>query len=491
MMYRKRIYFAILYLGMLSGTVIAGDRLTVASTVESVELGKPFVLNVMTSLKTPSLARIDLSPLQKDFVIKEVGDVSYSESQEVQMLRLRLYARDTGIFTIPELKFEGRSSYSFPVRIEKAIDPKTKKPVDIKFEFKHNSPWVRQQWILKVTITSADEIIILKTEQPDLENFRGTVIEQSSYHNVSDGKYLHKTGWVLFPGRAGTFDLDLPAIKYYRDGVNTHNFYPPRLTLNVKPLPAYIPGTVPVGKLSLRLDGPDNPFLIRGNLHSYKMEIVGHGIQAVDMPVITMETDGQEQTLHYQSKKLAQQVFAHHRLDSRILYTFPFVSVKSGLITFSGIRLQYFDPDDGRLHAETFYPGTWFSLPYWLAILLLLSFVGLVFYIVRLLINWLAKKWRYLRICKSVISVISSTDDCADFKKALQVFAGAEGWLDNPSMLQIKRTWKDHYPHNAKNIAVFDLLMRRLYRGDDIDVNVIRNQLLLLIYSRAKIFRYI
>jgi len=470
---------------------MAEDRLTVASTSENVELGKPFVLNVTTSIKTPSLARIDLSPLQKDFVIKEVGDVSQNESQEAQMLRLRLYARDTGIFTIPELQFAGISSPAFPIKIDRAIDPKTKEPVDIKFEYKHSSPWVRQQWILKATIASADEIIILKTEPPDLENFRGTVIEKNSYHNVSDGKYLHETGWVLFPARAGAFEVDLPAIKYYRDGVNTHNFYPPRLTLNVKPLPAYIPGTVPVGKLSLRLDGPDNPFLIRGNLHSYKMEVVGQGIQAVDMPVITMEADGQEQTLHYQSTKRAQQVFAHHHLDSRIAYTFPFVSIKTGLITFSSIRLQYFDPDDGRLHAETFYPGTWFSMPAWLAILLGIAIVGLVFYLVRLLINWLTKKWRYLRICKSVIWVISNTDDCVEFKKALQIFAGAEGWLDNPSMLQIKQAWKDRYPHNAKNITVFDLLMRRLYRGDEIDITVIRNQLLALMYSRSHIFRYI
>jgi hypothetical protein len=231
--------------------------------------------------------------------------------------------------------------------------------------------------------------------------------------------------------------------------------------------------------------------MISGDLNHYQLQIIGEGIQLADMPVISLQSLEPSETLHYQYIKEAQQELSTHGLSSKVSYRFPFVTAKTGLVTFAEIRLQYFDPVSGRLHSQTFNPESLVSLPWWLAALLFMLVALTALYIIRLIILFFVNKWRYLKTCRTVLHTIDKSCDCNDYKTALQLFARAEGWQENLSLQQIKRCWARHIQKTGENLAVFDLLMRSLYRGEKIEIEMIRQQLLSLIYARRRLFRFI
>ena len=482
----------IILLALLYSTgAIANNDLFVESSARQIELGKPFFIELRTGIQSSSLAKIDLTALQSDFFVRERMDVHFDAINNQQLLRLKVYARNKGILTIPSLQFAGKSSSPLSIKITSAIDPKTGKPLEVYFNYNDEILWAKQQWVLTAGLISDAQIVHLETEQATLQFFDHLTLTPGKHTPTSDGKFRHETGWVLFPAKAGNFDLQLPAIKYYRDGVNTHNFYPPHLQVTVRSLPVYIPGTVPVGRLSLRLVEPAQPFLISGNLNHYQLEVIGEGIQLADMPVISLQSLESSETLHYQYVKEEHQEIKRQGMSSKVSYRFPFVTANTGLVTFSEIRLQYFDPMSGRLHSQTFNPGSRLSLPWWLAALLFMLLAVLVLYIIRKIIIFCVNRWRYLKTCRTVLYTIDKSRDCNDYKTALQLLSRVEGWQDNPSLQQIKWYWAQHSPKAGENLAVFDLLMRCLYRGEKVEVETIRQQLLSLIYSRRGLFRFI
>jgi hypothetical protein len=487
----RRILVIILLALLYSACALANNGLIVESSARQVELGKPFFIDLRTGIQSSPLANIDLTALKSDFFVREIMDVHYDAVNKQQVLRLKVYPRDKGILTIPSLQFAGQSSSPLTIEISSAIDPKTGKPLEVYFSYDNEPLWAKQQWVVTAGIISDAKIVHLESEQPTLQFFDQIALTPGQHSQAGDGKFRHETGWVLFPARAGNFELELPAIKYYRDGVNTHNFYPPHLQVTVRPLPVYIPGTVPVGRLSIRLEGPAQPFMISGDLNHYQLQIIGEGIQLADMPVISLQSLEPSETLHYQYIKEAQQELSTHGLSSKVSYRFPFVTAKTGLVTFAEIRLQYFDPVSGRLHSQTFNPESLVSLPWWLAALLFMLVALTALYIIRLIILFFVNKWRYLKTCRTVLHTIDKSRDCNDYKTALQLFARAEGWQENLSLQQIKRCWARHIQKTGENLAVFDLLMRSLYRGEKIEIEMIRQQLLSLIYARRRLFRFI
>lgn len=151
--------------GSLSGQAAV---LQVHADAPAVELGNP--LHVVVQAKAAaaseirSLADLDLSALRQDFEIVRQRHADASDNgASKQQLELTLYPRRTGALVIPALAF--RDARSQPVRIQ--VRPGRAQGQAIRFasELSTVRPWLRQQVLIRITITTADAFASLHSER--------------------------------------------------------------------------------------------------------------------------------------------------------------------------------------------------------------------------------------------------------------------------------------------------------------------------------------
>lgn len=462
-------------------------ELNVSINHNQVELGKPVTLFIHSSQTSVSLDNIDLTTLKRDFYIKNIQEPVTSNQQ--QTLSVTLYPRTTGHLSIPELYFIKTRSQPIPLKVKPAIDPKDNSEIEVKYSVSTHSPWKKQQVLVKLGLTSHSSILVIKT--PDAYSVHSDIfsldVSSNPTNNESNKLTQHTTGWAVFPRQAGTHQLELPAIQLVRDGITTHRFYPPLLQLDIKPLPVYIPATMPIGHLSFNINTPADHTIITDTIHNAEFSLKSEGVMPSTLPSIATQLKSREEISFYPASKKSIQSTSTQGIISEDRYTISYKTNKQGIINPGEIKLSYFDPDSGTIKSLSKTMGNSFSIHRGLLIFLVIAIVIAGYFLLIKIYGLLKLKWHCLSGYRQVLKLLPAINKPEDIKYSLMKIALAERWHDNLTLQQWLTHWSDKHAIpctiNIHNLEVV------LYGRGNTDLEELKHNIRQLCFARWPIFR--
>ena len=445
-------------------------------------LGRPIRAELYgIELKT-KITDINLSKLNEsfgvltDYSINDTSDERWP-NQSVQILKFKLYPRYTGKIIIPHLNVNDLQTKKREVEISLG---ETGEP---KISSSTNMPYVRQQFILNISIKSDDSTSRLSIREDfKINGFESTSLPFSRIKE-KNGKYTNKIGWALTALKSGEQKIELPPIEYSVSGVLRKQFYLPQNVVNIKPLPSYVPPTLPIGKISLESQ-PPYAWLIQTNTLAYwKINIRGEVNNAYRLPAILrkIRTNSDFQFLPVNSKHLSE--ISNNNLLSVTNHTIPFKALSSGFLKLPNLTIQYFDPDKGEIKDITYESSRIFVLGLFWQIIL----GTFVLYLLYNLFNVIYRKAINLKISKEkrkkALGFLQDIKNTTQIKESMKLIAEAECWPKNITICQWGDSWKKKYKVND---SFGDLMQKTSSLFYSLETNNDISELGLQLYSVVK-----
>jgi hypothetical protein len=271
----------------------------------------------------------------------------------------------------------------------------------------------------------------------------------------------HELGWVLYPQIAGDLRIELPPVEYRRDGVITHLIHPPAIQLRVRPLPLFVPPTMPIGRMDLDVSLPDGRFLVKDELNFLELRITAEGPPGRNASVLLRQLRSEEAVTFYPPRDVTDERPGHR--DERV-YQIPFAPGTTGRISLPVLRLQYFDPSTGKIVTGQHALGSHVSLPRWsihAAMALLLLGTGMV---LRYLYRILTRKLQVFRSYRAAVRSLRRAETPGELKTALMHVAEAESWPGNITLASWRCRWLRRHPGMSR-VADDILRLQALHYG--------------------------
>lgn len=455
----------LLTLALLPFTAVAAPQLSLIVNKTETQLGKPLRAELVAVDSGQALAALDLQPLRENFgVVTEESASNLSDSrwpgQSVQVLRLLLYPRQTGELRLPVLRLGETHSEAQNILVSDGSISGA--PIGVVTHLSTNSPWERQRVVLQLEVTTPDLFSALEAAAPlqapdfDVEPLPR---EREQRGAGAEKRAVLRLGWVLSPRTAGSHNIDLPAIRYNLSGRAERIYYFPTARLHVRPLPPYVPPTLPVGKVSVTSSLSSNDVLYPDTLTYWTVTVDGETVTPRGLPPILRQLESGDR-LRFLAID-SQRTWQAETRRSQVVHHIPFKPLASGRLALPELHLQYFDPDTGRLvrinHTP---PRPWVLSLTWRvvigAVLALLAsgLLVLLFRVVR-------RALQHHRERNAALAAIRRAKDARQLRQALESVAHAEGFPPNLSL----REWAAHWRARHRANPDFDHLVSRLSRA--------------------------
>jgi len=437
-------YITSLLLILISYSAQAVPQLKMYTDKVETELGRPLRLELIGIDLKEQLTEINIKPLNKHFgVVTDYAIADASDSRwpnkSVQIVHLKLYPRITGKLTIPALKINNIQSNTIEITSHKG---KTSVP---KVSFSSASPYIRQQNIVTVNVTSADSTSRLSIAKDDaIISFEAQPLAFKRTKQ-KDGRYLLQIGWALSALKSGTQQLQLPPIEYSVSGVLRKRFFLPSSVIQVKPLPNYLPPTIPVGKISIQSHLKQRYFLSTDALYYWELSLKGQLNNPYQLPPVLRQIKNNNEMRYLAINSQRSVNATENSLTSRVSHSIPFKPSSSGLISFPELHLQYFEPETGTIKTITHQADNIFVLSlFWrsAAIILALLFSAWLIVLAR-------KKWLKYQFTKQkyqqAVTLLTEQESTHAIRASLKLIAAAEYWNTNLTISQWGELWKKKY----------------------------------------------
>ncbi len=465
----------LLWLSLLIGLSANSTAATfnVLLVKSQVELGKYVYLMLSSDQTSPSLHSVDLRSLQGNFFVDSTADIV--TRQQGQHWKLRLYPRQTGHLRVAPLTFAGIRSHYQSLDVDPAIDSVTGQQLTIETSISERTAWLRQQVLLKLSVLSRDQHVVLETSSPPLPTGELHRFETVTQATKTVDLRRHTIGWAYFPTRIGKQTLQLPPIYYKRDGVITHRFYFPIQHLQVMPLPLYVPANFVVGRLSLQVM-PYTHFLLNHRLHTINIRLHAAGVLQQGLPQLENYLHSTSALHLYPVSTNLQQTSTNTGLNSQVDIQLPIRSDSNGLSRLDDIELQYFEPGSGKLQTLRYHWSPIFFISPWLLVLGgLLILPPLVYGIMKLLfiINGYWRRYRDWHLARQQLLAATTPQEV---RVAVLQMCRAEFGIGNKTLKQYSvYTGIDCEPLN-----------RALYGRSGIDIQFLKQVYLQLRLKKLK-----
>lgn len=472
----RRIVLLLLCWSGLASASLAAAGLTASVDRQQIEFGKSLILTLSSKQSGVILESVDLELLHDQFVIEPLNH-RLVDKNGMQQRQWRLYPRQPGRLTIPALRAGYVESDPLSIEVTSAIDPRDRQPVDVTFSVSSESVRLREAVYIHMTLETGSPIVVL--EQAPVMQEGLTIEKMQSRHTPSGNdrqRYRHHTGWVVIPRRDGKTRLQLPAVQFVRDGITTHRFYPPRLELDVRSLPHYLPPGIPVGRLSMHI--PDTYwFVFTSELEYLTLNLTGHDMGQQDLPVLERQLASSEALSLYPVRRTVQQTTAGGNLTSQADYEIPFRVNSIGHVTLPELRLDYFDPEQGKLLTQKVAGIEFYAINKTIFYLVAGGFlIGLWRLGNRIwpAIGKLVSRWRtYSR----VLDDLPNTPSGNGLLMLLRDIAVAEGWSANITPSQWRQRWQQLHHEDRELDRAIEKLIRYCYAAQPADITAIGNMI--------------
>ena len=234
----------------LSPVTFANAQLLIITDKDESEFGYPIHVKIVAISSKLNLKDINLEELNKAFgittnsYIDEADDTRWP-NKYVQKLNIKIYPRHQGLITFPTLTL-GRLKSE-----EKNINITTNKSSKVVQTASTTTPFQREQFSVKISMLSDTASSRLITTDINTDTRFNIKALKFSRIKQDDGLYLLQIGWAITTPYFGKQALDLPVVNYSVSGVTIKKIYPLTQSYIIKKLPAYIPPTMSIGKVSL------------------------------------------------------------------------------------------------------------------------------------------------------------------------------------------------------------------------------------------------
>ncbi|MEJ2142617.1 MAG: hypothetical protein P8Y24_09760 [Gammaproteobacteria bacterium] len=464
----------------------ASTDLNISVSEPQVELGKSVKLRLHSSQTSVSLSTIDLTPLLDNFHIKDTDEIELHNAQQSKVITL--YPRTTGQLLIPGLHFLKSAAKPVPLNVTPAIDPKDGSRIEVSYSVSTLTPWKKQQVLVRLDLTSHSSILVLHTPHAYADSSEIIGLDVfSEPANDKNHTTLHNTGWVIFPRQPGKHTIELPAIQLIRDGVTTHRFYPPYLKLAVRPLPVYIPATMPVGKLLFTADTPQSKMLISDTIYNTSFSLKAIGVMPASLPSLAAQLKSSEAISFYPATRNSTQTTTRQGLLTMDSYLVSYKANQQGMDHLGMLNINYFDPDTGTINTITQDLGSHFAFSHSLLVLVIFLIIVAGYFIITASYNWLSAKWRCLSGYYRILKSLSDMNQPADIKRGLMNIAEAENWHSNLTLHQWHQKWSTKL-HIPCPLNIPDL-EKMLYKGKKSDIHKLRQEMRQLCLGRWPVLK--
>ena len=449
-------------------------------------LGRPIRAELVgVALKT-KITDINLSKLNKSFGV--VTDYSINDTlderwpnQSVQILKFKLYPRYTGKTIIPSLNTNDIKTK------EREIDVNIGETSKINISLTTQNPYERQQFILNVSIKSDDLSSHLSIREGfKINGFESTPLPFSRIKEKG-GTYTNKIGWALIALKSGEQELELPPVEYSVSGVLRKQFYLPHHVINIKPLPSYVPPTLPIGEISLQSQPPYAWLIHSDTLAYWEINVKGKVNNAYRLPAILrqIKSNSHFQFLPANSKHLFE--ISNSNLLSVTNHTIPFKALSSGFLKLPILNIQYFDPNTGEIKDISYETDRIFVLGLFWQIIL--GF--LLIYLIYNLFNFIYRKAIKLKTSKEkrtkALENLQEKINATQIKASIRLIAEAEYWPNNMTISQWGNNWKKRYQVNDNFDDLIQKISSFLYGLEtNFDLNELSSELHSLIKNRKR-----
>ena len=227
-------------------TICLAANLELDLSSHQVEMGKHIIATLNYQGKTKP-ADIDLSFWEKDFYIQkqdyyaEVINAQQFASQTI----LRLYPRRIGDLTLDSIAQGG--AMVKPIHIQ--VKPSIRKGIDgtPKLTKIKTTYWADEVFKVSIAVNLHHPSNKITTQDWTSNNFSITKLPQQKQSSPQANTVL--LSWLLYAPQAGAYELEPPLIM--QQGRGRFHYYLAKLKLNIKPLPAYYPASIAVGKINI------------------------------------------------------------------------------------------------------------------------------------------------------------------------------------------------------------------------------------------------
>lgn len=455
---------------------LAGD-LPLTLDHARIERGRWAVAEIRAPADAPPLADLDLAPWETAFHIERLD--GQTASGQAQRLRLRLHPRRTGSLILPPLHFHGRQTS--PARLEVVADHPRGDPVVLTHTISATTAWERQQIRLMVTVITPDEFASLRSGELRLPDFAVTPLPARREPLTQDGqrRFRLQLGWALYPLHPGQPRLELPPVEYRLGGGTERRWYLPRVKLAVRPLPAWLPPTIPVGTVTLdsRVE-PDWPWLRTGRLATWEIVLRSPDMPPAWLPPVLRQIRSSADLRVFPATTRRSLTPDQAGVHGQVIHRLPFKPLTDGPVALPTLRLRWFDPRDGRLHTREYSPARPWALRLPLQLLLLALVLLLARPPLRRLIARLQRFRRRRLLLREANTAIARAESPLALREALRLHAEAMGWPRNLTLREWCRRWQAGHAVGPDFAARLQRLSDACYRSASaIDLAALRTGL--------------
>ncbi len=430
------------------------STLVVSTDKQKLEMGKYLSVKIVyTGQNIPEPAQ--LKNWTQDFFVEDMDtDTEHLPQHFIKTTRtLRLYPRTSGNKVLHAIAQGG--AIARPVKI--MVLPVIRHNIDGTPQWLKIPSEIWQGETIKITIRqnlmSAENQVV--TEQAKFPGF--SIIKSWQEITTKNGISTVYINWLITAQNYGYFTLEAPSIV--QRGRGRWRFYLPAMPIKVKPFPAYIPPTVPVGQLKVISDikyiGQQPYWLITIKNHGYLAEEI-YGIRS---------------QLTQPGHHSAEQV----RLIKPLLKSDdPLISIRQYMamvpkwtLGFKNkwIEVYYFDTVTGTLKKIPIQlPSVWYIQSKWLYLFYLsaaLLLLVIIFYII--------KKIKYFNIRQTFKQAVKSCSTAHELRQLLlskNHYSTLSDWAESadiPSADNIAHQLNDLCFNSASSYSLIEIKQELLY----------------------------
>lgn len=320
-----------------------------AFAAQQLMLGESLTLTLRSEHILQDYQTLDLS------AVRQWAHIDDSQ-QNNERIRLQLTPYHSGEFDIPALHAGGLKIE--PQRIRVTPNPH----IHITWQAPKQRAW-QNEWVSwHIQVRAQDPGLPLSLASTDKANvvFSPQPIQQ----HIGDQKQAEFVLAQAF-NQLGQQTLARPILLVQNRQGGRWIFYPPPQSIEVRPLPSYLPADIGVGRYQLQIKRPF--WLSQGQLHTQTLQLSGLNSNQRPNPRTWLQTTQDFEWLTPQAD--SQQSLSTQGIVYSQTIAQPFRPRQLDWGWYPPIRLTLFNPDTGLLEDQIWPAQPYLVLPYWLQLL--------------------------------------------------------------------------------------------------------------------------
>ena len=450
-------YWLLLPCLLLPFSVMAESSLDIELKKTTVELGRPVYLKIIGHDLQTDLSELPLTALESEFAIASADLNSESitvfnkkrqqdKAVQRQVLSLKLYPRKTGALSIPVFTIDKVNSEAQVIHVEEARSKGS--GISLAWKVSSTEAWQREQILVHLTLTTSDEFASLEYLEQPVAGFEATPLPVTrKWIDSKDGGHsLITAGWALLPLKPGPVAIELPPLQYRLGGVTRRVFYPPKTTVSIRPLPAYLPPTIPVGRIEISSSVSPAGWLYTDELAYWQLSLSSQTLSPYWLPPILRQLDSADQSIQFFPATSTRSSKPDNAgVHGKVEHLIPFKPLHNGLTQLPLLQVQYFDPFTGKIESAVHRPERSFALSSSVRLIGLLLVLAITFKLIISLYRSGRQYSLYRKQKNLAISQIKQANSARDLVSGLRQVAIAEGWPGNLCLGDWLQYWQQKY----------------------------------------------